>query len=242
VSGEADVLQIFLRQAYAEALLDAPLAYPPMFDLRDHGMQAMVLRVLVGSTRSGPDDAIMIEEALHALTLRAEEHAARRRTRAVSPMFRGGLAPAALRRVEEVIGTALDEAGCPTLSDLAAAAGFSVTHFLRAFRRQTGVTPHRQLLRRRMERAISLLRDADVAVADVADRMGFSTPAHFVASFRATTGVTPGAVRDALAGSKLVRLRPGSNRRRRSACLKDQRRTEAGNRCKTQRQESASGP
>jgi hypothetical protein len=51
----------------------------------------------------------------------------RGQTRAVSPMFRGGLAAARRAARGGMIGTALDEAACPTLSDLAAAAGFSVT-------------------------------------------------------------------------------------------------------------------
>jgi len=48
------------------------------------------------------------------------------------------------------------------------------------------------------ERAVSLLRVAQIPVGEVADEVGFSTAAHFVATFRATMGVTPGAMRDAL--------------------------------------------
>jgi AraC family transcriptional regulator len=202
VSGEADVLQLFLRQDYAEATLDASFACPPMFGLRDDGMQAMIARVLVGSARHGPDDALMVEEALHALILRIERHATQwqRRKEKPSVLNRGGLAPAAFRRVEAMIETALDAAGSPTLAEMAAAAALSVTHFVRAFHRHTGSTPHRYLVRRRMERALSLLRVAQIPVGAVADEVGFSSPAHFVATFRAAMSVTPGAVRDALAG------------------------------------------
>ena len=48
------------------------------------------------------------------------------------------------------------------------------------------------------ERAVSLLRVAQIPVGEVADEVGLSTAAHFVATFRATMGVTPGAMRDAL--------------------------------------------
>jgi AraC family transcriptional regulator len=78
--------------------------------------------------------------------------------------------------------------------------GPSVTHFVRAFRQHTGSTPHKYVVRRRMERAVSLLRVAQIPVGEVAEEVGFSTPAHFVATFRAAMGVTPGAIRDALAG------------------------------------------
>jgi AraC family transcriptional regulator len=202
VSGEADVVQLFLDQAHAEATLDRHLACPPMFDLRDDWMRTMIMRVLVGSARRGPDDALKVEEDLHTLTLRIERHATHWRDRIdpSSPPFRGGLAPAAFRRVEAMIATTLDEAGSPALAEMAGTVGLSVTHFVRAFRRHTGSTPHQYLVRRRMERAMSLLRVARISVGEVADEVGFSTPAHFVATFRTVMGVTPGAVRDALAG------------------------------------------
>ena len=202
VSGQADVVQLFLDQTYAEATLDAPFACPPMFDLRDDWMRTLIMRVLVGSTRREPDDALMVEEDLRALALRIERHATRCLDRIETPsaMFRGGLAPTAFRRVEAMIETALDEASSPTLAAMADAVGLSITHFVRSFRQHTGSTPHKYLVRRRMDRAVSLLRVAQISVGQVADEAGFSTPAHFVAAFRAAMGVTPGALREALAG------------------------------------------
>ena len=202
VSGEADVVQLFLDQSHAEATLDAPFACPPLFDLRDDGMRSMIMRILVGSARRGPDDALMADEDLHALVVRIERHAtgSRDRTEAPSALFRGGLAPAAFRRVEAMIEAALDKASSPTLAGMADAVGLSVTHFVRAFGQHTGNTPHKYVVRRRMDRAVSLLRVATIPIGDVTDKVGFSTPAHFVATFRAIMGVTPGAVRDALTG------------------------------------------
>ncbi len=173
-----------------------------MFDLRDDWMRTMIMRVLVGGARRGPDDALTVEEDLHALALRIKRHAAQWRGRIETPsaLFRGGFAPAAFRRVEAMIEAALDEARSPTLAEMADAVSLSVTHFVRAFRRHTGNTPHKYLVRRRMDRAVSLLRVAQVPVGEVADEVGFSTPVQFVATFRAAMGVTPDAVRDALAG------------------------------------------
>ncbi len=200
VSGEADIVQLFLDHAHAEAMLDTPFACPPLFELPDDGLRRLLMRVLVGSARRGPDDALGVEEDLHSLAHRIERHAALCRTRphrAAAP-FRGGLAPAAFRRVEAMIETALDAAGSPRLADMAGAAGLSVTHFVRAFRQQTGSTPHKYLVRRRLDRAVSLLRAAKSPVGEVADQVGFATPAHFVARFRAEMGVTPAALRQAL--------------------------------------------
>jgi AraC-like DNA-binding protein len=185
VSGEADIVQLFIDEGYAEATLDASFACPSMFDLRDEGVQTIAMRILVGSARHEPDGALRVEEDLHALVLRIERHASqwRDRTEKSLALFRGGLAPVAFRRVEAMIEAALDEARSLTLADMAAAGGLSVTHFVRAFRRHTGATPHKYLIRRRMERAVSLLRVAQIPVGEVADEVGFSTPAHFVATF-----------------------------------------------------------
>jgi AraC family transcriptional regulator len=199
--GASDVVQILVKQSYAEAVLESHLAGPSMYDLLDDRMQASVMRILVGSAQRGPDDALMVEDALYCLTHRISGHATRLRVQQRTPVVsqRGGLAPAALRRVEDLISVALEEPSSPSLFDMASAAGLSVTHFVRAFRYEKGVAPHKYLVRRRMERAISLLRSPHVPVAEVANKAGFSTSAHFVATFRSAMGVTPGAVRDALA-------------------------------------------
>jgi AraC family transcriptional regulator len=202
VRGEADIVQLFLDQSSAHAILDTAFACPPMLGLLDDWMRGMVMRILVGSVRQGPDDALQMDENLLALALRLERHSNRWRSRPETSqaMFRGGLAPAAFRRIEGLMSTALDEATSPSLAKMAETAGLSVTHFARAFRRHIGDTPHSYLVRRRMDRAVSLLRGGKLPVAEVADKVGFSTTAHFVATFRTTMGVTPGALRDALAG------------------------------------------
>ncbi|TDK32149.1 AraC family transcriptional regulator [Rhizobium deserti] len=198
VNGAADVVQLFVDQTYAEAALDAPFTSPPMYGLRDDPIRAAMMRVLVTSIRNGPDDALMVEEELQALALSIERLARSERAGTLRTMFHGGLSPAAFRRVRAMIEAALDHGNSPTLADMARAVDLSITHFVRAFRQQTGTTPHKYIVSRRMDRAVSLLRLKANSVGDVADGVGFSTPAQFVAAFRAAMGVTPGAVRDAL--------------------------------------------
>jgi AraC family transcriptional regulator len=107
----------------------------------------------------------------------------------------GGLAPAQLRRVVELVDARLDEE--LGLDDLAAAARVSRFHFARAFRRSTGHSPHRWLVARRLERARELLDASDLTVAEVAVRVGFRSQSHFGQVFRAATGATPTAYRRA---------------------------------------------
>ena len=114
----------------------------------------------------------------------------------------GGLPPMAISRAERLIAKAMDspDSASPTLRELAATARVSTNHFIRSFRQIRGTTPHQLVMARRCQRALDLLRQPDLKVADVSDAAGYSSPAYFVASFRRRLGVTPGAYRRAVAG------------------------------------------
>ena len=77
------------------------------------------------------------------------------------------------------------------LQDLAAIAGMSKYHFLRVFRRLTGVTPHQYLISARMRRAALDLASSRRPVLDVALDAGFGDLSSFNNRFRATFGLTP---------------------------------------------------
>lgn len=77
------------------------------------------------------------------------------------------------------------------IEDMAALVPMSQFHFARAFKASTGDTPHQYLLQRRMERAKVLLTVTQLAIAEIAYRVGFSNQSHFTAHFRKATGVTP---------------------------------------------------
>jgi AraC family transcriptional regulator len=105
-----------------------------------------------------------------------------------------------MRRVEELISDRLGTAETPALSivELATSAGLSVHHFIRAFKRSTGNTPHQYVMARRIECAMDLLGGPEGSVAEVAHSVGYASPSHFVASFRRRMGVTPGTYRAAV--------------------------------------------
>ena len=107
----------------------------------------------------------------------------------------------ALRRAEQLIAEAMSSptSASPTLRELAATAHVSINHFIRSFRRMRGTTPHQLVMTRRCQRAMDLLRQPDLTVADVSDAAGYSSPAYFIASFRHQLGVTPGAYQRAVA-------------------------------------------
>jgi AraC family transcriptional regulator len=96
------------------------------------------------------------------------------------------------RRVVEAIRLVESDAARPVrLQDLAAVAGMSKYHFLRVFRRLTGVTPHQYLLSARMRRAALELASSRRPVLAIALDSGFGDLSTFNHRFRAAFGVTP---------------------------------------------------
>ncbi|MXQ10143.1 helix-turn-helix transcriptional regulator [Microvirga makkahensis] len=82
------------------------------------------------------------------------------------------------------------------LADLARLAGLSRSHFIRAFAKETGFTPHAYLVDRRF-RAASRLLSRGEAPGDVAAVCGFFDQSHLNRVFKARMGVTPGTYRAA---------------------------------------------
>ena len=71
----------------------------------------------------------------------------------------------------------------------------SPSHFIRTFSRTFGETPHRYLQRRRVERAMYLLRSGSTSVTDVCWAVGFASLGTFVRTFVRIVGETPTAYR-----------------------------------------------
>ncbi|GIF76458.1 helix-turn-helix domain-containing protein [Asanoa siamensis] len=78
---------------------------------------------------------------------------------------------------------------------IAAVAHLSPAHFSRSFRAVFGETPHRYLQRRRIERAMFLLRETGRPVTDVCADVGFNSLGTFSRTFRAIVGETPSRYR-----------------------------------------------
>jgi AraC-like DNA-binding protein len=83
-----------------------------------------------------------------------------------------------------------------SLADLACVAGLPRHHLIRAFRRETGLTPHAWLVDVQVRRARERLR-AGESPSEVAAATGFCDQAHLTRAFKARLGVTPGVFRAA---------------------------------------------
>jgi transcriptional regulator GlxA family with amidase domain len=111
----------------------------------------------------------------------------------VAPVWRGGLAPGALRRVREHIESSLSER--IELGELARITGLSECHFSRAFRQSVGVPPHRYVMTRRVEVAANLIEQTNRSLTDIALAVGFADHSHFTRTFARMKRETPGAYR-----------------------------------------------
>jgi AraC family transcriptional regulator len=107
--------------------------------------------------------------------------------------LRGGLSPAALRRVQVFVEANLDRP--IRLVDLATRAGLSLHHFARAFKTSAGTTPRAFVEQRRLERARRLITQADRSLAEIAVDTGFGTQSRLTSTFKRRTGFTPGEYR-----------------------------------------------
>jgi AraC-like DNA-binding protein len=81
------------------------------------------------------------------------------------------------------------------LDAVAAHAGYSRYHFVRAFKEAYGETPGQYLTHRRVERAEEMLRSADLSVTEICHLVGFSSLGTFSARFKTRTGLTPSEYR-----------------------------------------------
>ena len=104
-------------------------------------------------------------------------------------LIKGGLAPRQEQRSKEMLIANL--AGDISLSEVAQACGLSVGHFSRAFRKSTGLAPHAWLMRARVEHAMTLLRQPNQPILEIALACGFVDQSHFTRVFVQRVGLTP---------------------------------------------------
>jgi len=78
-----------------------------------------------------------------------------------------------------------------TIADLAEKAGFSQYHFIRIFKKETGMTPYEYIINIRINTAKYLLRNSQLSVKDICFSTGFSSESVFCNAFKKRLGITP---------------------------------------------------
>lgn len=98
-----------------------------------------------------------------------------------------------MQQLVDLIASRLDTP--PTVAELAALHGLSPSHFARLFRRSTGTSLGRFIVRQRIQASLNGLAADIEPLATIATDLGFASQSHFTRCFSELTGMTPGRYR-----------------------------------------------
>jgi AraC-like DNA-binding protein len=174
--------------AYDQGMRRTEGLVSPCLASHDRVMYGLANALLDHVERANEHSALFIDHmalAFHAHVMRAYGKAA-----VPDDLTSGGLTPWQMRRVLDFLCAHLS--GDPNVAELASECGLSSGYFARAFRQTAGVTPHQWLIRKRVERARTLLLGNGLGLADIALVCGFVDQSHFTRVFAKFEGESPG--------------------------------------------------
>lgn len=82
-----------------------------------------------------------------------------------------------------------------TLEEVCEAVGFSVSYFSALFKKETGEGFAKFLTRIRIDEAKNLLRETNLSVGEIGEKVGYSDRKHFTSTFRKIVGLNPAEYR-----------------------------------------------
>ncbi len=175
--------------------IEALRGMPKVLDASELHLLALIVMEYTHPARGTPD----IVEISHNLAqlLRSMVNAPN------IPEERRGIRPSdnprdvLLEKMNRYVRQHLKEA--PTISDLAKALDYSVSHMRAVFRTQLGISLGKYIRESRLSKAASLLQSTDKNISEVAEESGFKSLFAFSRAFKKAYGMAPKAY------SKLVR-------------------------------------
>ena len=150
----------------------------------DHSLLALARTLAFESTDDYPNGPLFWNE----VASRFIDRLAARHMSALPVRARGMLSSDALKRIKEYVVAHLDEP--IEVAALAGIAARSPFHFTRVFTQAVGLTPHRYVIYVRLRRAVELVRDGRLALAEIAARTGFADQSHLSRWVRRLQGVS----------------------------------------------------
>lgn len=191
--GPIDIVQVFLAPDILAQLAAEVLARPahPFIDgwIFDRDLATLTLRAFNASISTHPASLLAAESLALEIGQRIlRRHSRDGRSESLARRH-GGIPPWRMRQLIDYVEHHLS--GELSLQELACVAHLSPFHFLRAFQAETGVTPHRWVMRRRIARSKQLLAGSDLAISEIAAEVGYGSQSAFTAAFSSTVGCSP---------------------------------------------------
>jgi AraC family transcriptional regulator len=148
-----------------------------------------VARTLMSECANGyPEGALF----WHEIASRLIEGLLARHSHRCQKQARGRLSNESFRRIRQHITAHLnDKIG---VAELATLAEHSPFHFTRLFAATVGLTPHRYVVHRRLQRAVALIREGHVSMVEIAARTGFADQSHLSRWIRRSYGISPSQI------------------------------------------------
>jgi AraC family transcriptional regulator len=163
----------------------------PMPCFSEDGLRTSMIKLQAALSSSDGTDGLYVDTLCLFVALELGRHLERLAARDAPPV--GGLSRLHQRRVVDFVEANLSaDIG---LTELAGITGLSRFHFVRSFKKSTGVAPYHYLLRRRVERAQALLREGGLSMAEISRTVGFKSAARFNRAFRRICGAPPSTFR-----------------------------------------------
>lgn len=176
----------------AEAIgADPTLELPERFRFED-GLLEQLVRTLARQFENDPLPDLLYTESLTQTLLL---HLIRRHSDRAVPSRRGRyfISEPRVARAVEFIQANLSQA--LSLAQIASEADLNTSQFCNVFKNVMSLTPHQYVLRQRVEKALTLLKETSLPVSEIALQTGFADQSHLTRVLRQHRGVTPRQVR-----------------------------------------------
>jgi AraC family transcriptional regulator len=178
---------LLLEAADAMGIGSQSAELAPSIHIRDPQVERIGWMMQAEDNDSYPGGRLFADSLASALASRLLSLQGRRSTPHSKPTR--ALPAWRLRNVIEYIEAHLDKD--LTLAELAAVAGFSLSHFKSLFKQSVGLSVHRFVLERRVERARLRLLEGEASLTGVALEAGFAHPSHMARCMRRLLGISP---------------------------------------------------
>ncbi len=161
------------------------------FQVRDSTLETLSWAIKTEVEVGCPSGRLYLEGLALAFASRlvTQHSSIRPNSEATTAQLNGNRLKRVLSLIEEEIGTDL------SLDQIARVAGVGPSHLQTLFRNAMGVSVHRYVIQRRVERAKALALRDQLSLSDVAQAVGFSDQSHMARHMRRVLNVTPRSLR-----------------------------------------------